>query len=72
MTDPAPTRPTQPLPAAQAEQGATHLRCVAPKDLSNVSLIPKWSGTDSSRQENAARTGNWTDADQLQVCSKIN
>jgi hypothetical protein len=77
MSEPVPPRPTQPQPAAQADQAATQLRRVAPKDLSLVSLIPKWSGADTaapisrffSAIENAARIGNWTDADQVQVCS---
>ena len=45
------------------------------KDLSLVTLIPKWSGSDSavtleeflSRVESAARIGRWQDADKWEI-----
>ena len=45
------------------------------KDLSLVSLVPKWSGTESSIPldeffnsiEGSSRVGNWEDADKVQV-----
>jgi len=45
------------------------------KDLSLVSLIPKWSGTEKSVSveeffesvESSARIGNWSDPDKIQI-----
>jgi hypothetical protein len=45
------------------------------KDLSLVSLVPKWSGTDKSisleeffnSTEGSAAVGNWQDADKVRV-----
>jgi hypothetical protein len=45
------------------------------KDLSLVSLVPKWSGTDTSISldefinsiKASARVGNWDDTDKIQV-----
>ena len=53
------------------------LRRAAYKDLSLVSLIPKWSGGETAPPineffeiiEGSASIGNWTEADQKQVCA---
>jgi len=45
-------------------------------DLSLVSSVPKWSGSDTALPiqeffeiiEGSARIGNWSEADQIQVC----
>ena len=47
------------------------------KDLSLVSLVPKWSGSDTALPiqdffeiiEGSGKIGNWTDADQIHVCA---
>jgi hypothetical protein len=53
------------------------LRREAPKDMSLVTLVPKWSGTETAIPitrffdaiEGAASMGNWTDADKVGVCA---
>ena len=53
------------------------LRRAGYKDLSRVSLVPKWSGGDSAPPiqeffdtiEGSAAIGNWTQADMKQVCA---
>ena len=53
------------------------LRRQAPKDLSLVTLVPKWSGTETASPlveffeaiEGTARIGNWSEADQIQICA---
>ena len=53
------------------------LRRGAYKDLSLVSLVPKWSGGETAPPineffeiiEGSASIGNWTEADQKQVCA---
>ena len=53
------------------------LRRAAYKDLSLVSLVPKWSGGETGPTineffeiiEGSASLGNWTEADQKQVCA---
>lgn len=50
-------------------------RPTAPKDLSLISLIPKWSGTEKSVSvkeffesvESSARIGNWSEFDKIQI-----
>jgi hypothetical protein len=50
-------------------------RPTPPKDLSLVSLIPKWSGTEEAVSvtkffelvESSAKIGNWNDVDKIQV-----
>jgi hypothetical protein len=47
-----------------------------PKDLSLVSLIPKWSGTAKSipvteffeTAESSAKVGKWTHSDKIEIC----
>jgi hypothetical protein len=63
-------------PVAPGQQEAA-LRHVGPKDMSLVSLIPKWSGTPSATPlvefletiEATGKMGNWTESDQMQVCA---
>ena len=53
------------------------LRRAAYKDLSLVSLVPKWSGGETAPPinkffeiiEGSASIGNWMEADQKQVCA---
>jgi hypothetical protein len=50
-------------------------RATAPKDLSLISLIPKWTGTGKSVSakefleivESSARIGNWSESDKIQI-----
>jgi len=50
-------------------------RPIMPKDLSLISLIPKWSGTENSVSvkeffesvESVATTGNWSDFDKMKI-----
>ena len=50
-------------------------RPTAPKDLSLISLIPKWSGTEESVSvveffdsvKSSAKIGNWIDFDKVQI-----
>ena len=58
-----------------ALEGAS-LRRSAAKDLSLVTLVPKWGGADNAPPlaelfeaiEGTAKIGNWTEADKIQVC----
>ena len=53
------------------------LRGAGYKDLSLVSLVPRWSGGESARSiqeffdtiEGSAAIGNWTQADMKHVCA---
>jgi len=53
------------------------LRSTVYKDLSLVSLVPRWSGGESAPPiqeffdtiEGSAAIGNWTQADMKQVCA---
>jgi hypothetical protein len=68
MSDPV----TQNVPTHNAP-----LRRAASKDLSLVSLVPKWSGGETALPineffeiiEGSAAIGNWTEPDQKQVCA---
>ena len=50
------------------------------KDLSLESLVPKWSSSDTvlpiqeffEITEGSAKIGNWSEADQIQVCAETN
>ena len=50
-------------------------RSTSAKDLSVISLIPKWAGTEKSVSveeffesvESSARIGNWSDPDKIQI-----
>lgn len=61
---------------ASNSQEAASLRRSAAKDMSLISVIPKWGGTDSvvplaeffELIEGTARIGSWTEADKIQVC----
>jgi hypothetical protein len=76
MSNVEPPRATQPQ-ATNEDVSEVQLRRAAPKDLSLVALVPKWSGADPAVPltrffatiEGSARIGNWTDADKVQVCS---
>jgi hypothetical protein len=82
MTDPTTTRvpqtsaTTQNIPTHNASYDAP-LRSAVAKDLSLVSLVPKWSGGETALPineffkiiEGSAAIGNWTEADQKQVCA---
>jgi hypothetical protein len=82
MTDPATQRvpqtsaTTQNIPTHNASDDAPLRRAVA-KDLSLVSLVPKWSGGETALPineffeiiEGSAAIGNWTGTDQKQVCA---
>jgi hypothetical protein len=58
-------------------QNLTPPRPTASKDMSMISLIPKWSSPVKSTPvrefldtvEGAARVGNWSDADMVQVAA---
>jgi hypothetical protein len=77
MTDAAPSRATKPQATNQTPVSEAQVRRAAPKDLSLVALVPKWSGADPAVPitrffaaiEGSARIGNWTDADKVQVCT---
>jgi hypothetical protein len=77
MTEPIPQRVAQTGTEAQNSQEVASLRRTASKDLSLVSLLPKWGGNDNAAPlaeffeaiEGMARRGNWTEADQIQVCA---
>jgi hypothetical protein len=60
----------------QSLQAQLQMRPTATKDLSMVSLIPKWAGNEKAVHlhdfffeavEGSARVGNWSDADMIQV-----
>ena len=76
MTDQAPHRAMQQGTEAQNAQESTPLRRSAAKDLSLVTLVPKWGGADNAPPlaeffeaiEGTAKIGNWTEADKIQVC----
>jgi hypothetical protein len=63
------------LELSQLRTQVTTGRSTVPKDLSLVSLIPKWSGTEKSVPladffesiESTARVGNWTETDKIQI-----
>lgn len=68
------------MPDTQPTQNAQNdvpLRRAGYKDLSLVSLIPKWSGGETAPPiqeffdtiEGSAEIGNWTEADRKQVCA---
>ena len=71
--------PTQRVPqASTTTQNATAevpFVCAKPKDLSLVSLVPKWSGSDTALPiqeffeiiEDTAKLGSWSEADQILV-----
>ena len=73
--------PTQRLPQANAPtQNAPNdapLRRTTSKDLSLVSLAPKWSGSETALTiheffeivEGSGKIGNWTETDQIKVCA---
>ena len=66
----------QPGTEAQNAAESAPLRRLAAKDLSLVTLVPKWGGTDKSIPlaefldsiDGTANIGNWTEADKMQVC----
>jgi len=73
--------PTQQVPQLPA---STHnvpndapLRRATSKDLSLVTLVPKWSGSETALPnqeffeaiEGSGKIGNWTEADQIQMCA---
>ena len=73
--------PTQRVPQARtptqnAPADVPLVRAKA-KDLSLVSLVPKWSGSDIALPiqeffeiiEDSAKIGNWSEADQILVCA---
>ena len=68
---PQPSTPTQNAPAEVPFISAK------PKDLSLVSLVPKWSGSDTALPiqeffeiiEDSAKLGSWSEADQILVCA---
>ena len=72
MTDQA----TRNAPTQNAPNDAS-LRRALPKDLSIASLVPKWSGGETALPineffdtiEGSAAIGNWTEANQKQVCA---
>jgi hypothetical protein len=72
MTDPAPRTEA----GKRAPLDDAPLLREAPKDISLVTLVPKWSGTESAIPitqffdaiEGAATMGNWTAADKFEVC----
>jgi len=53
------------------------LRRQGTKDLSLVTFVPKWSRTETASPlieffeaiEGTARIGNWSEADQMQICT---
>jgi hypothetical protein len=59
----------------QSLQSQLQARPTVTKDLSLVSLIPKWAGNDKAIPihdffeaiEGSARVGNWSEADKIQV-----
>ena len=73
MNEPVP----QPNAEARNAQEATPLRRSAAKDLSLINVVPKWGGAENASPieeffdiiEGTARIGNWTEADQIQVCA---
>ena len=62
-------------PEVQSLQSQLQTRPTVTKDLSSVSLIPKWAGNDKAIPlhdffeaiEGSARVGNWSEADRIQV-----
>ena len=73
--------PTQGLPQVgaptQMAPNDASLRRATSKDLSLVSLVPKWSGSETALPiqeffeilEDSGEIGKWTEADQIQVCA---
>jgi hypothetical protein len=67
---------TQNIPTHNTSDDAPLRRAVA-KDLSLVSLVPKWSGGETALPiteffeiiEGSAAIGNWSEADQKEVCA---
>jgi hypothetical protein len=70
----------QQIESLQAQLTSLHTqmnsgRPTTTKDLSLVSLIPKWAGTDKSMSvyeffgtvENTAKVGNWGPTDKIQI-----
>jgi len=61
---------------AQNVSEGTPLRSSAAKDVSLVTLMPKWGGANNAPPlaerfeaiEGTAKIGNWTDADKIQFC----
>jgi len=76
MTEQEPQRVMQQSTEAQNESEGTPLRRSAAKDLSLVTLVPKWGGADNANPlaeffeaiEGTAKIRNWTEADKIQVC----
>jgi hypothetical protein len=76
MMDPTTSRAAQPSAEVPNPQESTALRRVTAKDLSLISVIPKWAGNDSTVPlaeffeliEGTANIGNWDEADKMQVC----
>src|SRR5215510_9760964 len=76
MTEQVSQRPVQPGTEAQLSLESAPLRRSATKDLSLVTLVPKWGGTDKSSPleefldviDGTAKIGNWTEADKIHVC----
>ena len=68
MTEQVSQRPVQPGTEAQLSLESAPLRRSATKDLSLVTLVPKWGGTDKSSPlaefldviDGTAKIGNWT------------
>lgn len=76
MSLPGSQRGVQPETVAQNPQGSVPLQRLTPKDLSLITLVPKWGGTEHAIPlaeffesiEGTANIGNWTEADQIQIC----
>jgi len=76
MTEQTQLRAAQPYAEAPNAQEGASLRRAAAKDMSLISVIPKWGGTDSAAPlaeffeliEGTATIGSWTEADKIQVC----
>jgi len=76
MTENVAQRSVQPSTEAQNSLVSAQLSKSAAKDISLVTLVPKWGGMDKSIPlvefleaiDATASIGNWTDADKIQVC----
>jgi hypothetical protein len=77
MTDQAAARLPQAGTDAQNPADDAPLRRAAVKDLSLVTLVPKWSGTETSIHiqeifeiiEASAAMSDWAEADKIRVCA---
>ena len=77
MSVPPTKRESQASAPTQDAPDDASLRRATVKDLSLVSLVPKWSGSNTALPiqeffkivEGSAKIGNWSEADQIQVCA---